>query len=80
MNIEHGLNIEHRIMMSLRSAIYISFGFKNLMSNLECLFLFLFIFSHSKFDVGRSMFDVNLLFCRPSKVSMRKNNPALMGI
>jgi hypothetical protein len=37
------------------------------------------IFSHSAFDVGRSMFDV-LFFSEPSTVSRRKNKLALMGI
>ncbi len=36
-----------------------------------------FVF-HSKFDVGRSMFDVHF-FCKPSTVLRLKNNLALMG-
>ena len=49
MNIEHRTsNVEHRIMMSLRSVIFFN----------EILAL-VFVF-HSTFDVGRSMFDVHL--------------------
>jgi len=61
MNIEHRTsNVEHRIMMSLRSAIKF-----HLISKIRCqtfndCFCF-FLFSHLTFDVGRSMFDVHLL-------------------
>jgi len=37
-----------------------------------------FIFSHSTFDVGRSMFDVHFSFSNPSTVPRRNNKLALM--
>ena len=51
-NVQHRTpNVEHRMMMSLRSAIL----------KLFVKYFRFFIFSRSTFDVGRSMFDVHLL-------------------
>jgi len=43
-------------------------------------FFYFFIFFHSTFDVGRSMFDVHLFSENLPQSPSAKNNSALMGL
>ena len=71
MNIERRTsNIEHRIMISLRSAFYLFFA-----SKFERLILLPQVFT-STLDVGRSMFDVHLL--RSSHIQQKEYAPLLI--
>ena len=95
MNVQHRTpNVECRIMMSLRSSNYFKnkkqyrtfnhagawFLFSRFDTRNKHFNQFIcFIFFHSTFDVGRSMFDVYLFKHLPQYIR-RKNNLALMPL